>query len=204
MSEQAELLEAIDHQELLLGVAGVDEVGRGCLAGAVVAAAVILDPERDWSALKDSKQLTPETREILFEEIIEHALAYAFGRSEVEEIDAINILNATLRAQYRAVMALNLKPRLVIVDGRDRAPLPYPTITMIKGDQLHQAVSAASIIAKVSRDREMATLESIYPGYGFAIHKGYGTKAHLAALKNLGPCAIHRKSFQPVAALLRQ
>lgn len=185
-------------------VAGVDEAGRGPLAGSVVAAAVMLNPAHDWSAMRDSKQLSATKREQLFDYIQAHALAFAICEVTAEEIDSINILQASLKAQAQAVMALAIKPASVIVDGCYVPKLPYPTASLIKGDQLHPAISAASILAKVSRDRDMLALDEIYPGYGFAKHKGYGTKAHLLALKKLGPCSIHRRSFKPVQLCLAE
>lgn len=179
-------------------VAGVDEAGRGPLAGPVFAAAVVLDPSRSIRGLADSKTLEPKHREELAVLIRERALAWAVGRAEVEEIDTINILHATLLAMQRAVAALSLLPQMIMVDG-NRAPTVNCRVrTIVKGDATVPAISAASILAKVTRDAEMCDLETRYPGYGFAKHKGYGTGEHLQALDRLGVCPIHRRSFGPV------
>ncbi len=192
---------SITWKELRL-LAGVDEVGRGPLAGPVVAAAVILDPARPIVGLADSKTLTEKRREALGIEIREKALAWALGRAEVEEIDALNILQASLLAMQRAVAALAIAPEYAVVDGNRLPRLPCPALAIIKGDQTVAAISAASIIAKVARDAEMITLDAHYPGYGLALHKGYPTKAHVLALDVLGVSAIHRRSFGPVRKLL--
>jgi ribonuclease HII len=183
-------------------VAGVDEVGRGPLAGPVVAAAVILDPARPIAGLKDSKQLSERKREALAGEIRNAALAWALGRAEVEEIDSINILQASLLAMQRAVVALSLVPELVVVDGNQCPRFTCPAQAIVKGDSLVPAISAASILAKVSRDREMQELDARYPGYGLAQHKGYPSKAHLAALQALGASPVHRRSYAPVRRVL--
>lgn len=183
-------------------IAGVDEAGRGPLAGPVVAAAVILNPSKPIDGLADSKQLTEKQREALFVLIQENALAYGVGRAEVEEIDRINILQATLLAMQRAVAALSVLPHLVLIDGNRAPKLICETKTIIAGDQTEPAISAASILAKVTRDREMIILDQQFPLYGFAKHKGYGTKDHLAALKQHGPCLIHRRSYAPVRELV--
>lgn len=183
-------------------IAGVDEAGRGPLAGPVIAAAVILDPKRKIKGLADSKILTEKRREALFEEICTKALAWGIGRAEVKEIDQINILKASLLAMQRAVSELSISPSKVLVDGNCCPKLAFPTEAIIGGDATIAAISAASILAKVSRDREMIVLDSFYPGYGFAKHKGYGTEAHQLALKKLGPCQIHRRSFAPIRELL--
>lgn len=174
-------------------IAGVDEVGRGPLAGPVIAAAVILDVP--IAGIKDSKCLSPKQREHLSEEIKTHALAYAIGRAEVNEIDTLNIHHASLLAMQRAIEALPKQPHEVWVDG-----LYVPKVTMlchalVKGDSLMYQISAASILAKVYRDAEMLEMDTIYPGYGFAAHKGYATAKHISALKSLGRCPIHRLSF---------
>lgn len=179
-------------------IAGVDEAGRGPLAGPVVAAAVILDAKQPIEGLADSKILTAEEREILYAEIIAKCLAYAVGHADVNEIDLHNIFQANLLAMKRAVMALPIQPDAIQVDGTHCPAVSMPSQAIIKGDSLIPAISAASIIAKVTRDREMIRLDGEYPGYGFAAHKGYSTGQHLAALKALGPCAVHRKSFAPV------
>ncbi|EIJ41295.1 ribonuclease HII [Beggiatoa alba B18LD] len=183
-------------------VAGVDEVGRGPLAGAVVAAAVILNPEKPIIGLADSKVLSEKRRLILADEIREQALAWALGRAEVEEIDAINILQASLLAMQRAVAQLGVTPQLVLVDGNKCPILPYPTQAIVQGDKTVPAISAASILAKVVRDQEMVELDKQYPLYGLAQHKGYPTKAHLLALQQHGVSPIHRRSFAPVKACL--
>ncbi|MCB2263020.1 MAG: ribonuclease HII [Candidatus Thiosymbion ectosymbiont of Robbea hypermnestra] len=183
--------------------AGVDEAGRGPLAGPVTAAAVILDPARPVSGLADSKRLTPSQREALDQEIRERALAFAVAWATVEEIDRINILQASLLAMQRAVENLGVTPQCALVDGNRRPRLACPVETVVKGDATVPVISAASILAKVARDREMRMLDDKFPGYGFARHKGYPTRAHLAALHELGPCALHRRSFRPVRELLR-
>jgi ribonuclease HII len=179
-------------------VAGVDEAGRGPLAGPVIAAAVILDPQRPIDGLRDSKRLTARARERLFDAIQEHALAWAVGRAEVDEIDRINILQASLLAMKRAVEALNPAADCVLVDGNQLPALHCPAEAIVKGDSKVEAISAASIIAKVSRDREMIELDRQFPGYGLAQHKGYPSKAHMAALESLGSTSIHRRSYAPV------
>lgn len=194
--------EGIDYQALADCLAGVDEVGRGPLAGPVVAAAVILDPGQPVEGLRDSKKLTERRREILAAEIRCKALAWSLGRAEVHEIDDINILQASLLAMQRAVAGLSLAPELVLVDGNRCPALDYPSQAVIKGDSLVPAISAASIIAKVSRDREMVELDAEYPGYGLARHKGYPSKLHLEALRTLGVTPIHRRSYAPVRRLL--
>lgn len=179
-------------------IAGVDEAGRGPLAGPVIAAAVILHPDKLYLGVKDSKMLSPQKRESLFALICEQALAWAIGRAEVEEIDSLNILQASLLAMQRAVGALAVRPARVLVDGNKSPVLDIPTECIIDGDKYELCISAASILAKVSRDREMQLLDQQFPNYGFAQHKGYGTAVHLQALKKWGPCAIHRQSFSPV------
>lgn len=186
-------------------IAGVDEVGRGPLAGPVVTAAVILDPKQPIEGLADSKRLSEKRREALFDEIQQKALAWHIGRCEVEEIDELNILHATMLAMRRSVEGLSTQPDKVMVDG-NRCPegLLMPCEAVIKGDDLIAAISAASILAKVSRDREMVALDAQYPGYGLAGHKGYPTKAHMEALQRLGATPIHRRSFAPVRKALQQ
>ncbi len=183
-------------------IAGVDEVGRGPLAGPVVTAAVILDPNRPIAGLADSKKLSEKKREALVLEIEAKALAFAYGRAEVEEIDAINILQASLLAMRRAVLALPIQPHEAWVDGNKAPDLPMKVQTFIKGDVTVPAISAASILAKVARDREMLLLHERYPQYGFAGHKGYPTAAHFEALREHGPTPLHRRSFAPVQASL--
>ena len=182
-------------------VAGADEVGRGPLAGDVVAAAVILGPSV-LEGLTDSKALSEIRRLELAERIRTDAVAWAIGRAGVEEIDALNILQASLLAMRRAVEALSVQPTLVLVDGNRLPEWPYESRAIVKGDLTEPAISAASIIAKVTRDQEMIELDREYPGYGFASHKGYPTKTHLAALMRLGISRIHRRSFGPVKRLL--
>jgi len=177
---------------------GVDEVGRGPLAGPVVTAAVILPNAHSIFNLRDSKLLSEAQREEMYELITTSALCWAIGRAEVEEIDQLNVLQASLLAMRRAVEALSIKPKQALVDGNQDPQLACKTETIIGGDQLEPLISAASIVAKVTRDREMIALDKMFPGYGFAQHKGYGTKTHLTALESLGPCSIHRKSFAPV------
>ena len=182
-------------------VAGVDEVGRGPLAGDVVAAAVILnDPAPE--GVTDSKMLTPERREELAARIRDEAACWALGRATVAEIDEMNILQASLLAMHRAVAALTIQPSLVLVDGNRLPVWPYEARAIVKGDLTEPAIGAASILAKVQRDGEMLALNEQYPGYGFDRHKGYPTKAHLAALGHLGVCPAHRRSFGPVRRLL--
>lgn len=179
-------------------VAGVDEVGRGPLCGAVVTAAVILDPNRPIAGLNDSKKLTEARREKLFDEIREKALSWCIARAEVEEIDELNILHATMLAMQRAVEGLSITPKLAMIDGNRCPKLTMPAEAVVKGDSKVPAIAAASILAKVSRDREMAAFELQYPGYGIGGHKGYPTAVHLEALERLGPTPIHRRSFGPV------
>ncbi|WP_095093587.1 ribonuclease HII [Pseudomonas sp. Irchel 3A5] len=181
-------------------VAGVDEVGRGPLCGAVVTAAVILDPRRPILGLNDSKKLTEAKRELLFEEICEKALSWHIARAEVEEIDQLNILHATMLAMKRAVEGLMVTPKLALIDGNRCPQLSVPSAPVVQGDSKVPAIAAASILAKVSRDREMAAMELKYPGYGIGGHKGYPTPVHLEALARLGPTPIHRRSFGPVRA----
>ncbi|MBN9438176.1 ribonuclease HII [Bosea sp. (in: a-proteobacteria)] len=179
-------------------VAGVDEVGRGPLAGPVVAAAVILDPQAIPDGLADSKLLSAPRREALFDTILQQALAVGIGSASAIEIDRLNIRQATLLAMGRSVAALSLAPGLVLVDGNDPPALPFPCEAIIGGDALVCSIAAASIIAKVTRDRMMARLGQHYPAYGFAGHAGYGTAKHRAAIKEHGPCPAHRYSFAPV------
>jgi len=183
-------------------VAGVDEAGRGPLAGPVVAAAVILDDLKPIKGLADSKVLTALRREKLFDEIRAKALCCAIASASVEEIDRLNILHATLLAMQRAVEALRLPPHRVVVDGNRVPRLKVPVAAVVKGDSKVAAISAASILAKVQRDRLCQELHERYPGYGFAGHKGYPTAEHLDALRRLGPCEAHRRSYAPVRAAL--
>jgi ribonuclease HII len=182
-------------------VCGVDEVGRGPLAGPVVAAAVILDPARPIDGLADSKNLTERRREALFLQICDRALCWSLGRAEVAEIDAINILQASLLAMRRAVEGLTIGPQLALVDGNRLPELACSARAIVGGDASEPCISAASIVAKVVRDREMVALDAQYPGYGLARHKGYPTRVHIQALSELGVTAIHRRSFGPVRRL---
>jgi len=182
--------------------AGVDEAGRGPLAGPVIAGAVILDPDNPIEGLRDSKRLTAARRDVLYEEIRDRALAWAVGRADVEEIDRINILQATMLAMQRAVAALLPAAEYALIDGNRCPDLACPAEAIVKGDSRVAAISAASIMAKVTRDREMQLLDELYPGYGLARHKGYPSKAHIEALESLGVSPIHRRSYAPVRRIL--
>ncbi|MCD9457585.1 ribonuclease HII [Marinibactrum halimedae] len=184
--------------------AGVDEVGRGPLAGDVVTAAVILDPKRPIEGLADSKKLTEKKRNYLFDQIQQEAMCFCIARASIEEIDQINILQASLLAMARAVEGLSIQPEHVWVDGNRLPKWHYASEAVVKGDARVPAIAAASILAKVTRDREMIEFDQIYPGYGFASHKGYPTKAHLAAIERLGVTPIHRLSYGPVKAIVEQ
>ncbi|MDK2925871.1 MAG: ribonuclease [Bacillota bacterium] len=181
-------------------VAGIDEAGRGPLAGPVVAAAVILPPGVHLPNLNDSKQLTPREREELYPLIVEQAVAVGVGVADVYYIERYNILRATKRAMLLAVRNLPVRPDYLIIDALSLEEIEIPQESIIKGDTLSASIAAASIVAKVRRDRIMAAWEEVYPGYGFARHKGYTTREHLTALKRLGPCPLHRLSFRPVRA----
>ncbi|MEQ4511453.1 ribonuclease HII [Dickeya zeae] len=183
-------------------IAGVDEVGRGPLVGAVVTAAVILDPSRPIVGLADSKTLSEKRRLALYDEIREKALAWSLGRAEPEEIDTLNILHATMLAMQRAVAALPVTPDFVLIDGNRCPALPMPSQAVVKGDSRVAEISAASILAKVTRDREMEVLDQQFPEYGFAQHKGYPTAYHLEKLATLGATLHHRRSFAPVKRVL--
>jgi len=183
-------------------LAGVDEVGRGPLVGAVVTAAVILDVDRPIEGLADSKKLTEKRRETLYEEILEKATAWCLGRCEAEEIDRLNIYQATMLAMKRAVDGLAVAPEYVLVDGNRCPDWHWPSEPVIKGDSRVEAISAASILAKVTRDREMKLLHEQYPEYGFAGHKGYPTPNHLDALRQYGALRDHRRSFRPVQEVI--
>ncbi len=196
------------HQSTLLWnspglVAGVDEAGRGPLAGPVVAAAVILDDQNPIAGLADSKKLSAARREWLFDEIRAKALCCSIAQASVEEIEQLNILQATLLAMKRAVQGLRLTPKKVLVDGNRLPVLSMMAEAIVQGDALVPSISAASILAKVHRDRWCATMDLAYPQYGFSKHKGYGTAQHLAALQLHGACPEHRKTFRPVAEVLR-
>ncbi|RRJ85097.1 ribonuclease HII [Aestuariirhabdus litorea] len=197
---QFSLFESSSDQHRL--VAGVDEVGRGPLCGDVVTAAVILDPECPIEGLNDSKKLTEKRREVLFELIQERALAWSIARASVEEIDRLNILQATLLAMQRAVAGLGIAPQLALIDGNRCPKLPCEAQAVVQGDGRVAEISAASILAKVTRDREMLELDRRYPGYGIARHKGYPTAVHLEALQRLGVTDSHRRSFAPVRRCL--
>ncbi len=204
MPDTADLFRADEYPRL---TAGVDEVGRGPLCGDVVAAAVVLDPERPIAGLNDSKKLSEKRREALFDEFCQRALSFCVARASVEEIDRLNILQASMLAMKRAVEGLThggevLEPELVLVDGNRLPRWRYRAEAVVKGDSKVAAIAAASILAKVVRDREMCVLDAKYPGYGLAGHKGYPTKVHMEALQRLGVTPIHRRSYAPVKALL--
>lgn len=184
-------------------IAGVDEAGRGPLAGAVVSAAVILDPQRPIIGLADSKQLSEIKREALAEQIKQHALAWSTGQASVAEIDQLNILHATMLAMQRAVAALPIVPDCVLIDGNCCPLLPMPALAVVKGDSRVAEISAASILAKVTRDKQMYQLDRQYPQYGFARHKGYPTEQHLAMLARYGATTQHRNSFAPVRRVVQ-
>ena len=184
------------HAEGFECFCGVDEAGRGPLAGPVYAAAVILSPDNPIEGVNDSKKLSEKKREALFDVIRERAVAYCIASASVEEIEEHNILNATYLAMTRAVEGLSVKPQLALIDGNRIPPmLTVPARYVVKGDALSASIGAASILAKVARDRVLREADALYPQYGFAVHKGYGTAAHTAALKEYGPCPIHRLSF---------
>jgi ribonuclease HII len=192
MRQLSDTVDSLEH------IAGVDEAGRGPLAGPVAAAAVILDPDHPIAGLKDSKQLSASQREALALEIRARSVAWAVAWADHEEIDQLNILQASLLAMARAVAALNITPARVLVDGNRCPPVNLPVTAVVKGDATVPAISAASILAKVERDAAMRRLDAVYPAYGFAVHKGYPTAAHLAALETHGASPVHRRSFGPV------
>lgn len=211
ISKKKSLKKSLNNQQIELPihealpnslVAGVDEVGRGTLMGPVVTCAVILDPDKPILGLADSKLLTEKRREQLFNEIMDKALCLSIAQASVQEIDDLNILQATMLAMQRAVKGLRLKPKLVLIDGNRLPLLDCAAQAIIKGDQKIQSISAASIVAKVTRDRWCKELDLEFPQYGFAKHKGYGTAQHLAALQLHGPCKEHRMSFAPVRLAL--
>ncbi|WP_392433578.1 ribonuclease HII [Yersinia sp. HM-2024] len=183
-------------------IAGVDEVGRGPLVGAVVTAAVILDPKRPIVGLADSKKLSEKRRLSLYDEITDKALSWSLGRAEPEEIDQLNILHATMLAMQRAVAGLHIAPDYVLIDGNRCPKLAMPSLAVVKGDSRVAEISAASILAKVTRDREMTELDLQFPEYGFAQHKGYPTAVHLEKLTTFGATEHHRRSFGPVKRVL--
>jgi ribonuclease HII len=184
-------------------VAGIDEAGRGALAGPVVAAAVILPPGVAIRNVDDSKRLTRTEREVLFQEILRMAIGVGVGYVDASVIDRVNIRQATLLAMQAAIQDLPCKPDFLLIDGRDQAPASQPQWMFVRGDQTVGSIAAASIVAKVSRDRFMESVDGQFPGYGFAQHKGYGTAAHLQAIQHLGPSTIHRVTFQGVAHMAR-
>jgi ribonuclease HII len=184
-------------------IAGIDEAGRGPLAGPVVAAAVILPNGVDLPGVNDSKKLSPGKRDELYDLIMSSAAAVGVGFSDAGLVDAINILQATLAAMKQAVSKMTISPDYLLIDGISKVPLPIPQKTIKKGDSLSLSIAAASIIAKVTRDRLMGEYEARFPGYGFAAHKGYGCASHLAAIAELGPCPIHRKTFRGVKEYVR-
>ncbi|MCG7498400.1 ribonuclease HII [Vibrio sp. Of7-15] len=202
MTKKNTELEPFEYPENVDLIAGVDEVGRGPLVGAVVTAAVILDPNNPIEGLTDSKKLSEKKRNALFIEIKEKALSWSLGRCEPEEIDQINILQATMVAMQRAIAGLDVQPNFALIDGNKVPELPMPGQAVVKGDLRVAEISAASILAKVTRDAEMEALDEQYPDYGFAKHKGYPTKAHFEALEKFGAIEQHRKSFKPVKRAL--
>ncbi|MCJ8298608.1 MAG: ribonuclease HII [Pseudomonadales bacterium] len=195
-------MENLEQYQSIVKLAGCDEVGRGPLVGDVVAAAVILAPARPIAGLADSKKLSEKKREYLYQQIIENALCYALGRASAQEIDQINILHASMLAMQRSIHGLSIAPQMVLVDGNRCPKIDYPCVAIVKGDAKVAAISAASILAKVVRDREMQALHALHPEYGFDRHKGYPTKDHMAALVKYGPLPGYRKSFKPVKMLL--
>lgn len=190
-------IEAEQRAQGFLAIAGVDEVGVAPLAGPVVAAAVVLPEDLRLPHLDDSKRLTPEQRDVLYEEIGRRAIAVSLGRAEVGEIDRFNILQATRLAHRRAILGLPRRPHLVLIDGRYAADVPLPQLVIIDGDATCASIAAASIIAKVTRDRLMVDMARQFPGYGFDVHKGYGTRAHYEAIRRFGITPAHRRSFLP-------
>jgi ribonuclease HII len=196
------VIEIVDLGYQGSALAGVDEVGRGPLAGEVVAAAVMLDPHRPIDGLRDSKKLSVSRREELAQVIMERALAWSIASASVDEIDELNILQASLLAMHRAVQALNPQPEYVLVDGNRLPRWHYASQAIVRGDDRVPAIAAASILAKVHRDRALIDMETLYPGYGFAAHKGYPTPTHLQALQTLGVTPVHRRSFAPVKKIL--
>jgi ribonuclease HII len=192
-----------DNVPMFDWVAGVDEAGRGPLAGPVVAAAVILDPERPIAGLRDSKKLSARAREKLFDSIQAHAVGFCIAQASASEIDTLNILQATMLAMRRAVLGLHIVPSRVLVDGHRVPSLDIPAQAIVRGDATVEAISAASILAKVHRDRLCLALHAQHPQYGFDVHKGYPTAKHVAALQQFGACSAHRLSFAPVRKTLR-
>jgi len=201
LSEPEEVLESVSEGDLL---AGVDEAGRGPIAGPVVAAAVVLRLGDSIPGVNDSKRLTECVREGLFDVICRAAVAVATAAVSAEQVDRTNILRATHLAMRQAVEALTVRPKLVLVDGYGVPGLPWPQVPLIRGDRRSLCVASASIIAKVTRDRIMRELDARYPGYGFAVHKGYPTRGHILRLRELGPCPEHRRSFGPVKRVIAE
>lgn len=193
----------MEHADASVLTAGLDEVGRGALAGPVVAAAVCLNPSRPVAGLADSKKLTPLRRQQLAEQISQRALAWGIGLATADEVDQINVLEASMLAMQRAFSRLGISPQLAVVDGNRAPQLPCRCQTIVGGDGLHAAIAAASILAKVERDHFMRMHHLLWSDYGFAAHKGYGTAAHLQQLARFGPCAQHRRSFAPVQRAAR-
>jgi len=205
MSRRPSTPDLFEQAALAVGrICGIDEAGRGPLAGPVVAAAVILGPGRRINGLRDSKQLTAACREQLADRIRARAVAWAVAEASVEEIDALNILQATLLAMGRAVQGLAVTPDYALIDGNQMPRLPMPGRAIVSGDALEPAISAASILAKTVRDALMRAFDREHPGYGFAQHMGYATPEHLDCLQRLGPCVLHRRSFAPVRGLIRR
>ncbi len=205
MSRRPSTPDLFEQAALAVGrICGIDEAGRGPLAGPVVAAAVILGPGRRINGLRDSKQLTAARREQLADRIRARAVAWAVAEASVEEIDALNILQATLLAMGRAVQGLAVTPDYALIDGNQMPRLPMPGRAIVSGDALEPAISAASILAKTVRDALMRAFDREHPGYGFAQHMGYATPEHLDCLQRLGPCVLHRRSFAPVRGLIRR
>ncbi|MCK5092449.1 MAG: ribonuclease HII [Gammaproteobacteria bacterium] len=200
-SQLADLLNTLSQSSMHM--AGVDEAGRGPLAGPVVAAAVILDTESPIEGLADSKKLSAKKRAALELLIKERSLSWALGRAEIDEIEELNILHASMLAMKRAVESLDMMPAMVLIDGNRCPDVKMKSRAIIKGDQRVEAISAASILAKESRDREMIQLDEEFPGYGFAVHKGYPTRAHIQALKEIGVSSVHRRSYGPVKRILQ-
>ena len=199
-SQLTDLLDSLNQSSMHM--AGVDEAGRGPLAGPVVAAAVILDPENPIEGLADSKKLSAKKRAALELSIKEKSICWALGRAEIDEIEELNILHASMLAMKRAVESLDVIPEMVLIDGNRCPDVKVKSHAIIKGDQRVEAISAASILAKESRDREMIQLDEEFPGYGFSVHKGYPTKAHIQALEDIGVSSVHRRSYGPVRRIL--
>ncbi len=199
-NQLADLLDTLNQSGIHM--AGVDEAGRGPLAGPVVAAAVILDPENPVEGLADSKKLSAKKRAVLELSIKEKSICWALGRAEIDEIEELNILHASMLAMKRAVESLDIIPEMVLIDGNRCPDIKMKSHAIIKGDQRVEAISAASILAKESRDREMIQLDEEFPGYGFSVHKGYPTRAHIQALEDIGVSSVHRRSYGPVKRIL--